>query len=73
MMQFTDGQWWDCSDITQDDNFVLSAIFCAIEEDNKTGLEELLDVAWSIDINQANKHGESGAGARAGAGEGAGL
>ena len=58
---------------------MLSAIFCAIEEDNKTGLEELLDVAWSIDINQANKHGEqSGAGARAGAGaagegEGAGL
>ena len=42
----------------QDDNFVLSAIFCAIEEDNKTGLEELLEVAGSIDINQANTHGE---------------
>lgn len=44
--------------LPQDDNFVLSAIFCAIEENNKVGLEELLDVAWSIDINQANKHGE---------------
>jgi len=51
-----------------DDNFVLSAIFCAIEENNKAGLEELLDVAWSIDINQANKHGECGVHIAAGLG-----
>ena len=51
----------------QDDNFVLSAIFCAIEEDNKTGLEELLNVA-NIDINQTNKHGESGVHIAAGLG-----
>jgi hypothetical protein len=30
---------------------VLSAVFCAIEEDNKTGLEELLSMA-NIDITQ---------------------
>ena len=53
--------------ILQDDNFVLSAIFCAIEEDNKTGLEELLNVA-NIDINQTNKHGESGVHIAAGLG-----
>ena len=51
----------------QDDNFVLSAIFCAIEEDNKGGLEELLNVA-NIDINQTNKHGESGVHIAAGLG-----
>ena len=51
----------------QDDNFVLSAIFCAIEEDNKSGLEELLSLA-NIDINQTNKHGESGVHIAAGLG-----
>jgi len=51
----------------EDDNFVLSAIFCAIEEDNKGGLEELLNVA-NIDINQTNKHGESGVHIAAGLG-----
>ena len=51
----------------QDDNFVLSAIFCAIEEDNHTGLEELLNVA-NIDVNQTNKHGESGVHIAAGLG-----
>merc|ERR1719471_2558258 len=51
----------------EDDNFVLSAIFCAIEEDNKSGLEELLNVA-NIDVNQANKHGESGVHIAAGLG-----
>jgi hypothetical protein len=38
----------------QDDNFVLSAVFCAIEEDNKTGLEELLAMA-NIDISQVRR------------------
>ena len=51
----------------QDDNFVLSAIFCAIEEDNKGGLVELLSVA-NIDVNQCNKHGESGVHIAAGLG-----
>ena len=51
----------------QDDNFVLSAIFCAIEEDNKGGLVELLSVA-NIDVNQSNKHGESGVHIAAGLG-----
>ena len=55
------------SALFQDDNFVLSAIFCAIEEDNKGGLEELLNVA-NIDINQTNKHGESGVHIAAGLG-----
>ena len=53
--------------VFQDDNFVLSAIFCAIEEDNHGGLEELLDVA-NIDVNQTNKHGESGVHIAAGLG-----
>ena len=35
----------------QADNFVLSAVFCAIEEDNHAGLEELLAMA-NIDITQ---------------------
>lgn len=42
----------------QEDNFVLSAIFCAIEEDNQEGLKKLLSMA-SIDVNQSNKQGES--------------
>ena len=46
---------------------MLSAIFCAIEEDNHSGLEELLDVA-NIDVNQSNKHGESGVHIAAGLG-----
>ena len=41
----------------QDDNFVLSAIFCAIEENNQEGLDKLLSMA-NIDVNQTNKHGE---------------
>ena len=52
----------------QEDNFVLSAIFCAIEEGNKEGLKELLSVA-NIDINQTNKHGESGIHIAAGLGQ----
>ena len=39
----------------QDDNFVLSAIFCTIEENNLAGLDELLSMA-DIDINKTNKH-----------------
>ena len=46
---------------------MLSAIFCAIEEDNHSGLEELLNVA-NIDVNQTNKHGESGVHIAAGLG-----
>lgn len=38
--------------IFQDDNFVLSAIFCAIEENNLEGLDKLLSMA-NIDVNQA--------------------
>jgi hypothetical protein len=37
--------------IFQDDNFVLSAIFCAIEENNLEGLDKLLSMA-NIDVNQ---------------------
>ncbi len=33
---------------------MLSAVFCAIEEDNKTGLEELLAMA-NIDISQVRR------------------
>ena len=53
--------------LLQDDNFVLSAIFCAIEEDNQAGLEELLNMA-NIDVNQGNKHGEAGVHIAAGLG-----
>ena len=35
----------------QEDNFVLSAIFCAIEEGNLEGLDKLLSMA-NIDVNQ---------------------
>ncbi|XP_059080756.1 death-associated protein kinase 1-like isoform X2 [Tigriopus californicus] len=44
--------------VLEEDNFVLSAIFCAIEEDNQEGLKKLLSMA-SIDVNQSNKQGES--------------
>lgn len=37
---------------------MLSAIFCAIEENNQEGLKKLLSMA-SIDVNQTNRHGES--------------
>jgi len=43
---------------SEEGNFVLSAIFCSIEEDNIDGLHRLLSMA-SIDINQTNQHGES--------------
>ena len=38
----------------QGDNFVLSAIFCAIEENNREGLDKLLSMA-NIDVNQTNR------------------
>ena len=41
--------------IFQDDNFVLSAIFCAIEENNLEGLDKLLSMA-NIDVNQVRVH-----------------
>lgn len=42
----------------EEDNFVLTALFCASEEGNINGIKDLLSMA-SIDINQANKHGET--------------
>ena len=52
----------------QDDNFVLSAIFCAIEENNLEGLDKLLSMA-NIDVNQTNKHGEGAIHVAAGLGQ----
>ncbi|KAM7312910.1 hypothetical protein ISCGN_009814 [Ixodes scapularis] len=46
------------SRLTQDENFVVAALFCAIEEGNLTGLEELFSMS-SINPNQSNKHGET--------------
>lgn len=42
----------------QDENFVVAALFCAIEEGNLTGLEELFSMS-TINPNQSNKHGET--------------
>jgi len=52
----------------EDDNFVLSAIFCAIEENNLEGLDKLLSMA-NIDVNQTNKHGEGAIHVAAGLGQ----
>ena len=52
----------------QGDNFVLSAIFCAIEENNREGLDKLLSMA-NIDVNQTNKHGEGAIHVAAGLGQ----
>ncbi len=46
---------------------MLSAIFCAIEENNREGLEKLLSMA-SIDVNQCNARGESAVHVAAGLG-----
>nr|XP_045596116.1 death-associated protein kinase 1-like isoform X2 [Procambarus clarkii] len=43
----------------QDASFVLSALVAAVEEGNLPGLEKLFSVAQNIDVNMANKHGES--------------
>ncbi|XP_053209644.1 death-associated protein kinase 1-like isoform X2 [Panonychus citri] len=53
----------DDSDFTvvstlQDENFVLAALFGAVEEGNLNGLQELVNMS-KIDINQANTHGET--------------
>nr|AYV89281.1 death-associated kinase 1 isoform X2 [Tetranychus evansi] len=42
----------------QDENFVLAALFGAVEEGNLNGLQELVNMS-KIDINQANTHGET--------------
>ena len=57
-----------CMYCFQDDNFVLSAIFCAIEENNQEGLDKLLSMA-NIDVNQTNKHGEGAIHVAAGLGQ----
>ncbi|XP_041373234.1 death-associated protein kinase 1-like isoform X2 [Gigantopelta aegis] len=41
------------------DNFVMAALFCASEEGNVDGLKELSEMANNIDLNTANKHGET--------------
>ena len=47
---------------------MLSAIFCAIEENNQEGLDKLLSMA-NIDVNQTNKHGEGAIHVAAGLGQ----
>ncbi|KAG8185786.1 hypothetical protein JTE90_000766 [Oedothorax gibbosus] len=42
----------------QDGNFVIEALFSAIEEGNIAGLEELFTIS-KIDPNHCNKHGET--------------
>ena len=54
--------------LPQGDNFVLSAIFCAIEENNREGLDKLLSMA-NIDVNQTNRHGEGALHVAAGLGQ----
>ena len=46
----------------------MSAIFCAIEENNREGLDKLLSMA-NIDVNQTNKHGEGAIHVAAGLGQ----
>ncbi|KAK6178961.1 hypothetical protein SNE40_011428 [Patella caerulea] len=41
------------------DNFVMAALFCASEEGNVDGLKELSEMANNIDLNTANRHGET--------------
>ncbi|KAK3775055.1 hypothetical protein RRG08_048265 [Elysia crispata] len=41
------------------ENFVMAALFCASEEGNVDGLRELSEMAANIDLNTANKHGET--------------
>ncbi|XP_076061664.1 death-associated protein kinase 1-like isoform X2 [Oratosquilla oratoria] len=53
----------------QDASFVLSALVAAVEEGNLAGLEKLFSVAQNIDVNMANKHGESVVHLAAGLGE----
>ncbi|XP_076061666.1 death-associated protein kinase dapk-1-like isoform X4 [Oratosquilla oratoria] len=53
----------------KDASFVLSALVAAVEEGNLAGLEKLFSVAQNIDVNMANKHGESVVHLAAGLGE----
>ncbi|KAK8380311.1 hypothetical protein O3P69_016726 [Scylla paramamosain] len=46
-------------ELLKDSSFVLSAMVAAVEEGNLPGLEKLFTVAQNIDVNMANKHGES--------------
>lgn len=55
-------------DPSQGDNFVVTALFCAVEEGNLKGLEELFTVS-NIDANQSNRHGETAAHVAAGLGQ----
>ncbi|XP_067666267.1 death-associated protein kinase 1-like isoform X1 [Haliotis asinina] len=41
------------------ENFVMAALFCASEEGNVDGLKDLSETANNIDLNTANKHGET--------------
>ena len=50
------------------ENFVMSAIFCAIDENNKEGLDTLLSLA-DIDLNQTNLQGEGAVHIAAGKGQ----
>ncbi|KAH9376960.1 hypothetical protein HPB48_002725 [Haemaphysalis longicornis] len=43
---------------TWHENFVVAALFCAVEEGNLAGLEELFSMSH-INPNQSNKHGET--------------
>ena len=53
---------------TGDHNFVMSAIFCAIEDNNIKGLDNLLSMAH-IDLNQTNLQGEGAVHVAAGKGQ----
>lgn len=37
------------------ENFVMAALFCASEEGNVDGLQELVTMAQNIDLNTANR------------------
>ncbi|KAK3098350.1 hypothetical protein FSP39_018671 [Pinctada imbricata] len=41
------------------ENFVMAALFCASEEGNVQGLKDLLEMAQNIDLQTANRHGET--------------
>ncbi|KAL3866656.1 hypothetical protein ACJMK2_043939 [Sinanodonta woodiana] len=47
------------SDEEKAENFVMAALFCASEEGNIEGLRKLTDMAEKIDLQLANKHGET--------------
>ncbi|CAM1295422.1 DAPK1 (predicted) [Pycnogonum litorale] len=52
----------------KDDNFVIAAIFCAVEEENISGLDELFTMS-NINPNISNKHGETAVHIAAGLGQ----